>query len=157
MTIEGESDQAAAVTYEEELVAPAEDVDELGHVSNLAYVRWIQEIAKAHSRHVGWDYAAYLRLGAVFVVRRHEIDYLAPVFAGERVRLVTWVSAFSAATSTRRTRVLRAGPDAAVREVARASTLWALVATEGGRPRRVPKELRAAFAGEALPEVARAT
>jgi acyl-CoA thioester hydrolase len=150
MTIETEIEQPAAASYTEELVAPVSDVDELGHVSNLAYVRWIQEIAKAHSRAVGWDYAAYLRLGAVFVVRRHEIDYLAPVFAGERVRLVTWVSSFSAATSTRRTRVLRIQPDAAPREVARATTLWALVATEGGRPRRVPKELRAAFAAEAL-------
>ena len=32
------------------------------------------------------------------------------------------------------------------REVAKAETLWAMVATEGGRPRRIPPEVRALFA-----------
>jgi acyl-CoA thioester hydrolase len=126
-----------------EILAHASDIDELGHVSNLAYVRYVQEIAKAHSRAVGWDHAAYVRLGAVFVVRRHEIDYLAPVLEGDRLRVTTWIASWSAATSERRTRVVRV---ATGQEVARAVTLWALVSTDGGRPRRIPEELRRAFA-----------
>ena len=118
-------------------------MDELGHVSNIAYVRWIQEVAKAHSRALGWDHEAYVRLGAVFVVRRHEIDYLAPVYAGDEIRLTTWIKSWSAATCVRATELARVTDE---RAVARAVTLWALVSTGNGRPRRVPPEILASFA-----------
>jgi acyl-CoA thioester hydrolase len=125
------------------LTASPDDIDELGHVSNIAYVRWVQEVAKAHSRAVGWDHAAYLRLGAVFVVRRHQVDYLAPVLAGEAIRLTTWIRSWSAATCVRVTQITNVdGP----RVVARAETLWAFVAVETGRPRRIPPEILEAFA-----------
>lgn len=118
------------------------EIDELGHVSNVDYVRWVQEVAKAHSAHVHWDYPAYLELGAVFVVRRHELDYLRPALAGERVELTTWIEAWSAATSVRRTRIARLTDGV---ELARATTTWALVSTESGRPTRIPEGLRRAF------------
>lgn len=129
--------------FRERLVAHADDIDELGHVSNIVYVRWIPEIAKAHSRAVGWDHAAYLRAGAVFVVRRHELDYLGPVLEGDRLRLDTFVASWSAATSERRTTITR---EADEREVARAVTTWAFVSIATGRPTRIPAELIAAFA-----------
>ena len=67
------------------------DIDELGHVSNLVYLRWVLEIATAHSRSVGWDHPEYRALGAVFVVRRHEIDYVAQVKEGDSLVGETWV------------------------------------------------------------------
>jgi acyl-CoA thioester hydrolase len=132
--------------FVQELVAAPADIDELAHVSNVAYVRWIQDIAKAHSEAVGWDHAAYLALGAVFVVRRHEIEYLAQAFEGERVRLETYIASFTAASSVRRTRIVRTSDG---REVARASTLWALVSIGSGRPTRIPDTVKAAFLGPA--------
>jgi acyl-CoA thioester hydrolase len=134
----------ASPRFEHEIVAAPSDIDELAHVSNIAYVRWIQEVAKAHSVAVGWDHAAYMALGAVFVVRRHEIEYLAPAYEGERVQLVTWIERWSAASSERRTRIVRVADG---RELARAVTLWALVSTGSTRPRRIPEEIRAAFLG----------
>jgi len=130
-------------TFEMELTAEGGDIDELGHVSNVVFVRWVLEAAKAHSRAAGLDYDAYMRLGAVFVVRRHEVEYLLPAFAGDRVRLVTWVESWRGATSLRRTRVLRAAGGA---ELARAATTWAFVSTVGGRPRRIPADVATAFA-----------
>src|SRR5262249_6496387 len=99
-------------------------------------------IAAAHSAAVGWDFAAYQKIGAVWVVRKHEIEYLAPAFAGEAVTLETWVAEWDAASSTRRTRILRGAT-----ELARASTLWVLVGLPGGGPRRIPTEMRAACGG----------
>jgi acyl-CoA thioester hydrolase len=119
------------------------DIDELGHASNVSYLRWVQKVAKGHSEAVGWDYAQYLDAGAVFVVRRHEIDYLRPALEGDELELCTWVDGWRAATSTRYTSILR-GEE----ELARASTLWAFVSTDGGRPQRIPAELVAAFAQE---------
>jgi acyl-CoA thioester hydrolase len=122
------------------------DIDELGHVSNQVYLRYILDAATRHSHAVGWDHAAYVRLGAVFVVRRHTIDYLAPTYAGEDLVVTTWIADWSAVTSVRRTSLRRTADG---REVARAETLWAMVSTDGGRPRRIPVEVRASFAREA--------
>lgn len=118
------------------------DIDDLEHVSNLVYVRWVQEVAQAHSTAVGWDHPEYRALGAVFVVRRHEIDYVAPVLLGEEVELVTWIAWWKGVSSERRTEVRRLR-DGAV--VARAVTRWAFIDFATGRPRRIPDEIRAAF------------
>jgi len=122
-----------------EIVAQPADIDENLHVSNLVYLRWVVAAAVAHSEAVGWDHARYLEQGAVFLVRRHEIDYLASAVEGDRVQLVTHVGSWSAATSKRHTRIVRDG-----REVARAVTTWAFVGLDG-RPRRIPAEILEAF------------
>ena len=48
------------------------DIDELGHVNNVTYVRWVQDAAVAH-----WTAAAGAADQAAlrWVVLRHEIDY----------------------------------------------------------------------------------
>lgn len=125
-----------------ELVAQPEDMDELEHVSNITYVRWLQRVATEHSAAAGWDAPAYRALGAVFVVRRHEIDYHAPAYAGDRIGLCTWVEWWRTASTLRRTEIRRAGDGLLL---VSASTLWALVAADGGRPRRIPEPLRRAF------------
>jgi acyl-CoA thioester hydrolase len=126
------------------LVVTDDDMDALGHVSNVTYVRWVQDVARAHSEHVGYGYEAYVALGAVFVVRRHEIDYLKPAYAGDVVKLVTWVDSWARVSSIRKTRVMRDGV-----ELARAATIWALVSNESGRPCRIPAEVKRAFGVEA--------
>ncbi|HEY0050025.1 MAG TPA: acyl-CoA thioesterase, partial [Pyrinomonadaceae bacterium] len=58
----------------------AGDIDEQGHVNNVAYVRWIQEIAVAH-----WFHATLPAQQAkvVWVVLRHEVDYKRQSFENE--------------------------------------------------------------------------
>jgi acyl-CoA thioester hydrolase len=132
----------AAVEFTLDLVAAPDDVDELGHVSNLVYLRWVLDAAKAHSRSLGWDFAAYRRIGAVWVVRRHEIEYSRPAYAGDAIRAVTWVATMQRASSLRRTRIVRAGDGL---ELARASTMWAFVDAAAGRLIRIPDDVRAAY------------
>lgn len=129
-----------------DLEVGADDVDELRHVNNLVYVRWVLDVATAHSAAVGWDFPAYRRAGAVFVVRRQEVDYLRPAFLGDKVRVETWVDSFTRVTSLRRTRIV--GPSG---ELARAATTWAFVSVNGGRPTRIPEEILAAFSGGGTP------
>jgi len=122
------------------IAATPADIDELGHVSNLVYLRWVLEAATAHSAARGWGHAEYRALGAVFVVRRHELDYLAPVTAGQRLVAETWVESWKAASCVRRTELVRDG-----QVIARAATTWALMSFASGRPIRIPAELRAPF------------
>lgn len=118
----------------------AADIDELGHVSNQVYLRWVLEAAMAHSRSVGWDFSRYRELGAVFMVRRHEIDYVAQVTLGQVLRAETWVETWRPASCIRKTEILRDG-----QVVARGATTWALIALASGRPQRIPDELLALF------------
>ncbi len=129
--------------YRHQLEVQPADIDALGHVSNVAYLRWVQDVALAHSSALGWSFERYVSLGMFFVVRRHEIDYLRPALEGDRVELRTWVDGWTAATSLRRTRIVRASDDV---ELATAVTTWAMVSAQGGRPCRIPRELRADFA-----------
>jgi acyl-CoA thioester hydrolase len=131
-------------------VAP-EDIDDLGHASNQRYLHWIMEIAEAHSSAVGMDFAAYRELGAVFVVRRHEIDYLRSALDGDELLIETWVDSWKGASSVRRTTIRRRGDGAVLTE---ASTQWVFVSLERQRPRRIPEELMERFRAPLPAEVA---
>jgi acyl-CoA thioester hydrolase len=119
-----------------------DDIDELGHASNLVYLRWVQEAALAHSTAVGLDQSAYLARREVWVVRSHEIQYLRPALVGERLAVDTRVASMSVANSVRRTVIMRLADQAVL---CRASTDWVFVDVERGRPRRIPGDVRARF------------
>lgn len=127
-------------------VAP-QDLDELQHVSNVVYVRWLQDVAVAHSESVGLSLEAYRQLGAVFVVRRHEVDYLRPALAGDEVEVETRVVAMSPVTTTRQNFIRRVA-DGQV--LVQAQTQWAYVSTSTGRPVRIPPEVLQRFTLEPL-------
>ena len=122
------------------IIASPDDIDELGHVSNLVYLRWVLDAATGHSAALGWSHVEYRALGAVFVVRRHELDYLAPVLARDELIAETWVEAWKQASCVRRTEIARGD-----KLVARSATTWAFVTLPAGRPTRIPDELRARF------------
>lgn len=122
-----------------------EDIDQLGHASNIAYLRWVQDVAVAHSAAVGLDVDAYREQNGVFVVRRHEIDYLRPVLRGERLELRTWIDSVFAAKCRRATDIVRLDPSGTKTVVARAMTTWGFIEMSSGRPTRIPDVIRRAF------------
>lgn len=137
-------------TFSITLSASDDDTDQLGHVSNIRYVGWVQRIATAHSDASGYDLETYRKLGAVFIVRRHEIDYLRPTYAGDRVRLTTWIETWKRASVVRMTSIERlVSADGTVEPepvaLARGKTLWVFVGMHNGRPQRIPNEFRPAF------------
>jgi acyl-CoA thioester hydrolase len=134
--------------YVLELEVSPDDIDELGHASNIAYVRWIQDVAIAHSTAVGLDLEAYKRLGAVFVVVRHEIDYLRPVLRGDRLQARTWIGTVSAAKCQRNTELVRVSDG---QPVARGLTTWGFIDVLTGRPRRITEDVREAFGHKTEP------
>ena len=122
-------------------VLPA-DIDRLGHAGNQVYLRWVLEAALAHSTALGLDEAAYLARGQAWVVRRHELTYLKPALASDRLRVETRVASMSVASSLRRTRILRPADGAILLE---AATDWVYIELARGRPARIPQEVRARF------------
>ncbi len=126
---------------------PADAIDQQGHVSNLAYVAWMQDVAIEHSAAAGWPMDRYLALGAGWVVRSHFIEYLRPAFAGDRLGLHTWVPRFDQRSTPRRYLFVR---EPGHQVVAEAETRWVFVDLSSGRRRPLPLELLDAF--EALPD-----
>lgn len=114
------------------------DIDELGHVNNAVYVRWIQDMATAHWRAVARpeDVDRY-----VWVVTRHEIDYRRATRLGERLTARTWVGEPQGARFDRFVEIV--GADGSVRVSAR--TVWALVELGSMRPIRIQREVAAPF------------
>lgn len=119
-----------------------DDIDNLGHASNVAFIRWLQDVAIAHSESVGFGFDAYRTIGGIFVIRRTEIDYLRPTLRGETLELRTWLSSWMAAKYVRETEIKRVADGAMI---ARASVTWGYLDVKSGRPVRVPDVIREAF------------
>ena len=115
------------------------DIDELGHVNNIVYLRWVQEIAVAH-----WSTIAPAADQAKlrWVILRHEIDYRHSARLGDNILLRTWVGGATRLKFERYTEVLRAGDRTLL---ARALTLWCPIDALTGKPTNVSAEVRAIF------------
>ena len=130
-------DTPAAPThaYAHHFTVEVSDIDQLGHANNVAYVRWVQEVAAAHWRHL---YPPTEALPPqVWVVQEHRIRYHRPAYAGDELRALTWVGDVKGASSQRLTRIERVADG---QLLCAAETQWVLLDAGSGRPVRVPGE-----------------
>jgi len=121
------------------ITAGPDDIDELGHVNNAVWVRWIQDVAVAHWHAVAAPehHDAY-----IWVVTRHEIDYRGNVSEGETVTAETWVP--HPPRGARFDRHMRfTGEDGKVK--VEAVSTWAMLDRATGRLVRVRDEIAAPF------------
>ena len=125
--------------FSHRLTVPDEVLDENGHVNNVVYVQWMQDIAVLHSDATGCTQATR-DAGATWVVRSHRIEYLRPAFSGDRISVSTWVVNFRRVRSLRRTQFVRIS-DGSV--LARGETDWVFVNAETGRLVTIPENVRA--------------
>ncbi len=119
--------------------ARPEEIDELGHVNNTVWVRWVQEIATAHWRAVA-D-AAHVD-AFVWVVTRHEIDYRGNVGEGARVTGRTYIPGVP--KGARFDRCVDFSDEAGRLLVAVRST-WAMLDKASGRLVRIRPEVAEPF------------
>ncbi|MBD0334323.1 MAG: acyl-CoA thioesterase [Cyanobacteria bacterium Co-bin13] len=130
-----------APIYQYEFVVPSEVIDENNHINNVAYVQWMQDVAIAHSNHVGGTQATQ-QVGATWVARSHQIEYLRPGFAGDRLRILTWIADFRKARSRRKYKFLRLEDDTVL---ATGETDWVFIDIKTGRPRSVPEAVLSCY------------
>lgn len=124
-----------------EFSVPPEAIDANGHVNNVEYMRWMQTAAISHAEATGATAIAASQ-GATWVVRSHHVEYLRPLFLGDRVVVLTWISTLQRASSLRKYRILRAD-DGGI--AARGETNWVFVDVQSGRPRAIPPEIIEVF------------
>ena len=127
-----------AKVFEKAIKVGPEAIDELNHVNNMVYLEWFLDIATAHGSSTGWDLPRMLEMGEGWVVRKHEIEYLAQVLEGEELVLRTWIESVDRVSSVRRYELVRKADG---RAAARGSTVWVWINYKTGRPCRIPAAL----------------
>ena len=128
-----------AQTFEMSIAVEPADIDLLGHVNNVVYVRWVQDIAVAHWRAKA-SAADQARL--LWIVLRHEIDYRQAARLGDGIRARTWVGPATRIKFERHTE-LRRESDGAL--LAKARTVWCPIDAATGKLASVSAEVRAGF------------
>lgn len=109
----------------------ASDIDANGHVNNVVYLSWIQNLAVAHWE--AWA-SAEERAPWTWVCRRHEVDYRRELLLGETAKGYTWVGELRGPRFERFARI--DGPDGEM--CAQSRTDWVLIDIAAKRPARVP-------------------
>jgi acyl-CoA thioester hydrolase len=115
------------------------DLDAYGELRPNGLLRFLQQAASDASAAVGFDVEWYERAGALWVIRRTIVDFLAPILYRDDLEVRTWVADIRRVRSQREYEVRR-GRDATV--VARGSTDWVYIDLARGTPVQPPEEMR---------------
>ncbi len=120
------------------VVPGSSDIDQLDHVNNIAYLRWVQEVAEKH-----WMSKAPSELNRKYywVVVSHEIHYKKPCFFGDKLTVKTMVpDDISGARWGRRVWIYRMEVLAV-----EAFTVWCLIDRRSNKPTRIKDEVKRVF------------
>lgn len=125
------------MTFSHRFFVGHSDIDAQGHVNNVRYLQWIQDVAVAH-----WlsKATAAQKAEIVWVVVRHEIDYQRPAFENEDVTALTWLGEPMGAKWERLTEIRR-GDEVLVK----AKSIWCALDKKRLRPRRIDAKLKETF------------
>jgi len=118
---------------------------EVDHVSNIEYVRWLDQLGQMHLEQMGWSSEDLLSAGAMWFVGRHEIDYRLEALGGETLVAATWVRSVRRVKSWRDVMVWRPDPEG-WQLVCTATTLWVHVDLRTRRSTRPPRDMVEALA-----------
>lgn len=112
-----------------------EQIDGLGHVNNVVYLQWVEQVAWQHSQVLGLDLTAYQRLDAAMVAREHQLTYKSACFVGEQLELRTWLGQRDLLNLYRHYQFVRVNDQRVVFE---GITRWVCIKLSTGRPIRMP-------------------
>ncbi len=109
------------------------DIDDLNHVNNVSYVHWMDTVAFEHLAHLTKNnpLPEY-----VWVVMRHEIDYIKQAVLGDEVIAKTWVGKSRGFTSER---FMEFYKDDVL--ILKAKTIWAMLDAKTYKPARIREKV----------------
>jgi acyl-CoA thioester hydrolase len=127
--------------FEYTFTIPETAVDQNGHVNNVFFVQWMQDVAVRHYGSLGGIEIAQA-IGGTWVVREHHIIYLSPAFGGEEIVARTWVANVRRVRSLRRYEFVRKSDG---KLLVKGETDWVFVNAKNGRPIAIPRAVSAVF------------
>jgi len=129
-----------STTYIKQIKISKHAIDENGHVNNVAYVQWMQDIAVEHYASIGG--IEVQGPDATWVVREHNVEYFLPAFEGEEIEIRTWVENIRRVRSLRKYEFVRISDS---KVLVKGETDWVFVDVKTGRPRAVPEKVVKVF------------
>ena len=123
-------------------------IDLMRHVNNVHYLQWLENVAWSHSESLGMRQEDYTRLGHGMVVKRHELDYVAPALLGDRVLLGTWIVGLDRLSTHRRYQFVREADGATL---FRGATHFVCVEIASGKVRRMIPEFAETYGRAVTP------
>jgi acyl-CoA thioester hydrolase len=126
-------------SYLHTIVVSEADIDGMNHVNNVVYLQYTQDTATAH-----WLSKASKELleNVVWMVRRHEIDYLKQAVLGDTLLIKTWVGEYTAVTWERHYEIYRASDN---QLLVKAKSIWVPMDRHTLRLKRIDGELLECF------------
>ena len=126
--------------YSKTITIPSSAIDENGHVNNVVYVQWMQDIAIEHYASIGGVEAQ--GPDATWVIRKHSIEYFLPAFEGEEIEVRTWVEDLRKVRSLRMYEFVRKSDG---KILVKGESDWVFMDMKTGRPKAIPAEVENIF------------
>lgn len=116
------------------IIVQPEDIDQMGHVNNVVYLRYVQETAEAHWKSIA---STELQDQVLWVVLRHEIDYEKAAVEGDVLICATWVEEAKGVKMPRIVEIKNEKEEL----IAKARTIWCALDGATLRPKRIHQDL----------------
>ena len=126
--------------YSKLIKIPPSAIDENGHVNNVTYVQWMQDIAVEHYASIGG--VAAQGPESTWVVREHRVEYLLPAFEDEEIEIRTWVENIKRVRSLRKYEFIRRSDG---KTLVRGETDWVFVDVRTGILKSIPAAVTNVF------------
>ncbi len=126
-------------TYQKKITVRPDDLDQLNHVNNVRYVKWVQDIAEEH-----WlKNASTVILNSFYwVLLKHTISYKSSAMLQETILNKTYVKETEGVTSTRMVEMYNAKTN---KLIVTSETHWCLISAETKKPTRISDEIASLF------------
>lgn len=111
-----------------------EHIDVLGHVNNVVYVQWMQDVASAHIETLGVGLDQYLEMKHAMVAVEHHVQYRKAAMLDDDIILRTWLYEINALYSFRQYVFFNAKDQSLLFT---GNTKWACIEIASGRPKRM--------------------
>lgn len=125
------------IKHHKQIIVQQEDIDQLNHVNNTVYLRWVQDISEEHWRK---QTSTEIQAQYVWMVLEHHIKYKKQAMLGDEVSGVTYVHEMTGVRSIRHVEFYKDG-----QLLVECHSQWCMLDAETLRPKRVPEELKELF------------
>lgn len=130
--------------FETQQTVVKDDLDQLNHVNNIRYVKWVQDIAAQH-----WQTRATQDIldSYYWVMLSHHIKYKGEAVLGDELLLKTFITKSEGVKSIRQVEIYNVKSG---KLITTSETEWCLISKHNNRPARITTELNKLFVKKEL-------
>ena len=116
-----------------DFVVRQEHLDNLNHVNNVIYLKWVQEASEKH-----WTSIASQNIlnKYAWMVVRHEIDYSGQAYLNDQLTVLTWIGKSSGVKSMRYVQIKKNN-----QIIVKCISTWCLLDRSSLKPTRISSEI----------------